>query len=105
VARTPRPLSRGGHTEAKAREDIGQGKPREDVTEKAKQANQQKQGSPTVSLTRGSGRFVGVLTLLLRLRHTRFHRGRLSDGRTWRERVLSLKHRRCNETNEYHPTQ
>src|ERR1700733_5630441 len=29
----------------------------------------------------------------------------MCDGRTWREGVLSLKHRRCNETNQYHPTQ
>jgi hypothetical protein len=41
VARTPRPLSLRGHTEAKAREDIGQGKPREDLTEQAKQTNRQ----------------------------------------------------------------
>ena len=36
MARTPRTLSRRGHPEAKAGENIGQGKPREDVTEKAK---------------------------------------------------------------------
>ena len=42
MARTPRTFSRRGHAEAKAGENIGQGKPREDVTEKAKQTNQQK---------------------------------------------------------------
>jgi len=31
MARTPRMLSRRGHAEAKAGENIGQGKPREDV--------------------------------------------------------------------------
>ena len=41
MARTPRTFSRRGHAEAKAGENIGQGKPREDVTEKAKQTNQQ----------------------------------------------------------------
>ena len=35
MARTLRTLSRGGHAQAKARENIGQGKPREDVREKA----------------------------------------------------------------------
>ena len=29
----------------------------------------------------------------------------MRDGRTWREWVLSFKHRRCNETNQYHPAQ
>src|ERR1039458_89522 len=29
----------------------------------------------------------------------------VGDGRTWREGVLSLQHRRCNETHQYHPTQ
>ena len=43
MAGTPRTFSRGGHIEAKAGENIGQGKPREDVTEKAKQTDQQKQ--------------------------------------------------------------
>ena len=41
MARTPRTFSRRSHAEAKAGENIGQGKPREDVTEKAKQTNQQ----------------------------------------------------------------
>ena len=40
MAGTPRALSRRGHAEAKAGENIGQSKPREDVTEKAKQTNQ-----------------------------------------------------------------
>ena len=43
MARTPRTFSRRGHAEAKAGENIGQAKPREDVTEKAKQTDQQKQ--------------------------------------------------------------
>jgi len=42
MARTPRTLSRRGHAEAKAGENIGQGKPREDMTEKAMQTNQRK---------------------------------------------------------------
>ena len=104
MARTPRTFSRRGHAEAKAGENIGQGKPREDVTEKAKQTNQQEEISE-VSLTRSPSRFVGVLRLLPRLRSTRFRGCGLRDGRTWREGVLSLKHRRCNETNEYHPAQ
>jgi len=33
MARTPSTLSRGGHTEAKVGENIGQGKPREDANE------------------------------------------------------------------------
>jgi hypothetical protein len=74
------------------------------VTEKAKQTNQRGAISE-VSLTRSPSRFVGVLTLLLRLRSTRFYGRGLRDGRTWREGVLSLKHRRCNETNQYHPAQ
>ena len=48
---------------------------------------------------------MGVFRLLSRLRNTRFRDGGLHDGCTWREGVLSLKHRRCNETNQYHPTQ
>jgi hypothetical protein len=47
---------------------------------------------------------VGVLRLP-RLRNARFYGRGLRDGRTWREGVLSLKHRRCNETNQYHSTQ
>ena len=66
------------------------------VTEKAKQTNRQEEISE-VSLTRSPSRFVGVLRLP-RLRNTRFHGGGLRDGRTWREGILSLKQRRCNET-------
>ena len=62
MARTPRTFSRRSHAEAKAGENIGQGKPREDVTEKAKQTNQQEEISE-VSLTRSPSRFVGVLRL------------------------------------------
>ena len=51
MARTPRTFSRRGHAEAKAGENIGQGKSREDVTGKAKQTNQQEEISE-VSLTR-----------------------------------------------------
>jgi len=74
------------------------------VTEKAEQTDKQQQISE-VSLTPGSGRFVGVLTLLPRLRDTRFHGGGPRDHRTWREGVLSLKHRRYNETKQYHRAQ
>ena len=73
MARTPRTFSRRSHAEAKAGENIGQGKPREDVTEKAKQTNQQEDISE-LSLTRSPSRFLGVLRLLPRLRNTRFHR-------------------------------
>ena len=104
MARTPRTFSRRGHPEAKAGENIGQGKPRKDVTEKAKETNQQEEIFE-VSLTRSPSRLVGVLRLLPRLRRTRFRGCGLRDGRTWREGVLSLKHRRCNETNKYHPAQ
>jgi len=103
MARTPRSLSCRSHAEAKAGENIGQGKPREDVTEKAKQTNQQTEISE-VSLTRSLSRFVGVLRLLPGLRNTRFHGG-LREVRTWREGVLSLKQRRRKKTNQYHPTQ
>jgi len=72
MARTPRTLSRRGRAEAKAGENIGQGKPREDVIEKTNEANQQKETSE-FSLTRSSGRSVGVLRLP-RLRTTRFYR-------------------------------
>ena len=104
MAWTSRTFSCRGHAEAKAGENIGQGKPREDVTEKAKQTNQQEEISE-VSLTRSPSRFVGLLRLLPRLRNTRFHRCGLRDGRTWREGVLSFKYRRCNETKEYHRAQ
>jgi hypothetical protein len=42
---------------------------------------------------------------LLRWCSARFRGWRLSDRRTWREGVLSLKHRRRNETKKYHPAQ
>ena len=73
MARTPRTFSRRGHAEAKAGENTGQGKPREDVTEKAKDTNQPEDISE-LSLTRSPSRFLGVLRLLPRLRNTRFHR-------------------------------
>ncbi len=73
MAWTPRTLSRRGHAEAKAGENIGRNKPREDVTEKAKQTNQPEDISE-LSLTRSPSRFLGVLRLLPRLRNTRFHR-------------------------------
>lgn len=60
MAGTPRTFSRGSHIEAKARENIGQGKSREDVTEKAKQTNQQEDISE-LSLTGSPSRFLGVL--------------------------------------------
>ena len=103
MARTPRTFARRSHAEAKAGENIGQSKPREDVTEKAMERNQRETISE-VSLTRSPSRLVGVLRLP-RLRSTRFHGRGLRDGRTWREGVLSLKHRRCHETNQYHPAQ
>ena len=43
MARTPRTFSRRSHAEAKAGENIGQGKPREDVIEKSKQTNEQQE--------------------------------------------------------------
>jgi hypothetical protein len=92
MAGTPRTFSRGTHPEAKAGENIGQGKPPEDVTEKAKQTNQ-RQAISDVSLTRSPSRLVGVFRLLPRLRRSRFRGCGLRDGRTWREGVLSLKHR------------
>jgi len=88
MARTPRTFSRRSHAEAKAGENIGKGKRRDDVTEKTKQTNQQKETSE-VSLTRSPSRFLGRIRMLPRLRHTRFHGGGLRDGRTWREGVLS----------------
>jgi hypothetical protein len=47
---------------------------------------------------------VGVLRLL-RSCNARFRGWRLNDRRSWREGVLSLTHRRCNETKKYHPAQ
>ena len=104
MARTPRTFSRRGHAQAIAGENIGQDKPREDMTEKAKQTDQQKQISE-ISLTRSLGRFVGVLRLLPRLRSGSFHGRRLRDGRTRRKGVISFKYRGCTETKEYHSAQ
>jgi len=104
MARASRTLSRRSSSEAKARENTGQDKPREDVTEKAKETNQQEEISE-VSLTRSSGRFVGMLRLLPRVRSRSFHGGRLRDGRSWCEGVFSFKYRRRNETKEYHRAQ
>ena len=73
------------------------------VTEKATQANGQEEISQ-VSPTRSPSRFVGV-PRLPRWRNARFHRWGLRHGRTWREGVLSLEDRRCDETNQYHPAQ
>ncbi len=73
------------------------------MNERARQTNQQVEISD-VSLSRSPSRFVSVLRLP-RLSNTRFHGAGLHDGRTWREGILSLKHRRCNETNQNHPTQ
>jgi hypothetical protein len=103
MAGTPRTFSRGSHFEAKAGENTGQGEPRGEVIEKTRQTNQRKNSE--VSLTRSPSRLVGVLRLLPRLRRTRFRGCGLRDDRTWREGVLSLKHRRCNETKEYHRAQ
>lgn len=72
MARTPRTFSRRSHAEAKAGENIGQSEPREDVTEKAKQTNQQEDISE-LSVTRSPSRFLGVFRLLPRLRGSRFH--------------------------------
>ena len=72
MAWTPRTLSRRGHAEAKAGENIGQGKARENVTENARQTDQQKEICE-VSLTWSPSRFVGVLRLLPRLRRSSFH--------------------------------
>jgi hypothetical protein len=74
------------------------------VTERLEEANEQKEIFK-VSLTLSRSRFVGVLWLLALLRNTRFHFRGLQDGRTWREGVLSLEHRRRNETKKYHPAQ
>ena len=71
MARTPRTFSRRGNPEAKAGENIGQGKPREDVTEKATQTNQ-KEDISEVSLTRSPSRFL-VLLMLPRSRRSSFH--------------------------------
>jgi hypothetical protein len=74
------------------------------MIEKAKQTNQL-EDICELSLTRSPSRFLRALRLLPRLRNTRFQRGRLCDGRTWGEGVVSLKRRRRNESNKYHPAQ
>ena len=74
------------------------------MTEKVEETNQQDEISE-VSPTRSLGRFLGVLRLLPRLCSTSFNDWRLRDGRTWREGVFSFKHRRRNETKEYHRAQ
>ena len=56
-------------------------------------------------LIRSPHRLVGAFQLLPRLSRTRFRSCGLRDGRTRREWVLSLKHRRRNETKKYHPAQ
>ena len=93
----------GSRLVARSGAGYGQGKPREDVNEKAKQTNQQEEISQA-SLTRSSSPLVGVLRSSP-LRNTSFHGGGLRDRGTGREGVLSLKQRRRNETNQYHPTQ
>ena len=103
MAQSSKTISGRGHPEAKAGENIGQGKPRGDVIEK--KGKQISRRNYEVSLTRSPSRLVGVLRLLPRLCRTRFRACGLRDGRTWREGVLSLKHRRCNETNKYHRAQ
>src|ERR1700686_5353343 len=104
MARTARTFSRRGHAQAKAGENIGKRKTAEAVTGRVKRANQQEEIFE-VSLTRSPSRLVGVLRLLPRLSRTRFRSCGLRDGRTWREGVFALKHRRRNETNKYHPAQ
>ena len=80
MARTPRTFSRRGRAEAKAGKNIGQDKPRKDVTEKAMQRIQ-REAMSEVSLTRSASRFVGVLRLP-RLCSTSFYGGGLRDDRT-----------------------
>ena len=72
MARTARTISGRSHAEAKAGENIGQGKAHKDVTEKAKKTNQHEEISE-VSVARSLVRFVGVLRLLFRSRGTSFH--------------------------------
>jgi hypothetical protein len=55
--------------------------------------------------TRSLIRFVRAIGWFPRPRSTRFRGWSLSDCRTWREGVLSLKHQRCNETKKYHRAQ
>jgi len=97
MARPPRTFARGSHPEAKARENIGQGKRREDVSEGCKQTNHQRESVEVLS-TRGLRCFVRMTGLLRRLRAGGFCRTRC-------ERVFSLKQRSCNEANQDHPAQ
>lgn len=62
----------------------------------------QQQQIVAVLLTRSPSHLVGLLRSLSRLRGGCFRRYGLRDGRTWSKGVLSLKHRRRNETKEYH---
>ena len=105
MAWTSRTFPCRGHTEAKAGENFGQGKPSEDVIKNAIRTNQQEQISG-VLLTRSPSSLVGALTLLLpRVCSTCVHGSRLSNNCTWRERVLSLEHRRCNKPEQNHCAQ
>jgi len=74
------------------------------VIKKASQTNQQEQIFG-VLLIRSPSRLRVLSLLLPPLRSTCLHGSRLSDNCTWREGVLSLKHRRCNETKKYHRAQ
>ena len=76
MARTPRTFSRRGRAEAKAGKNIGQDKPRKDVTERAMQRIQREEISE-VSLTRSPSRFVGVLRVAP-LAHHPFSRKRVA---------------------------
>ena len=49
MAGTPRTFARRSHAETKAGENIGQSKPREDITEKAKQTDQQEDTSESLT--------------------------------------------------------
>jgi len=49
MARTPRTFSRRSRAETKAGEDIGQAKPREDVTKKAKGNKIRRKRSPSLT--------------------------------------------------------
>ncbi len=90
MAKSSRTISSRGYPEAKAGENTRPSESHEDVTEKAKETNQQE--IVWLLTTRSLSRFVGVFRLLRSLRNTRFRRGRP-------ERVLSLEQRRCNEAN------
>jgi hypothetical protein len=74
------------------------------VTKKAQHTNQ-RQEIVEVLPTLSRSRSVRAIGWLPRLRSTSFHGWRLSDCSTWREGILPLKHRRRNETKEYHRAQ